>query len=255
MRYGVDFAGGTAIHVKFRKEIPVDKVRNALRDAEFRDSAVQTFNDRTQMLIRLSQKVSSGEQVEKLSNDVTRILMTATGVSETPNKRDLNKISERQLKEYFSVRDPWGTKNPESYNTEIKKLINLRLQNGGLMPPFEKMTGVDPRIIEAMREQFYISDIAVLSTEYVGPQVGAELREQATLAIIWSVAALLVYVWFRFQLIWGVSAVVCLAHDVLITLAFFAFFDREISLTVVAAFLNDCGLSDKRHDCNLRSRS
>jgi preprotein translocase subunit SecF len=103
------------------------------------------------------------------------------------------------------------------------------------------MTGVEPKIVNSLREGFYIGDIAILSTEYVGPQVGSELREQAILAIIWSVAALLVYVWFRFQLIWGVSAIVCLAHDVLITLSFFLFFDREISLTVVAAFLTIVG--------------
>ncbi len=244
LRYGVDFAGGTAIHVKFRKEIPVDKVRNTLRDAGFRDSAVQTFNDRTQMLIRLSQKVSSGDQVEALSNRVTEALLSAMGGSTLPaGKRDLNRASEKQLQEYFSVRDPWGTKNPESYTSETKKLVNLRVQNAGLMPAFDKLVGIDPKIIESLREQYVVSDIAILSTEYVGPQVGAELREQATLAIIWSVIALMIYVWFRFQLVWGVSAVLCLVHDVLVTLAFFAFFDREISLTVVAAFLTIVGYS------------
>ena len=244
LRYGVDFAGGTAIHVKFRKEIPVDKVRSTLRDAGFRDSAVQTFNDRTQMLIRLSQKVSSGDQVEALSNRVTEALLSVIGGSTLPaGKRDLNRASENQLKEYLSLRDPWGTKNPESYTSEVKKLVNLRVQNAGLMPPFEKLVGIDPKIIESLREQYVVSDIAILSTEYVGPQVGAELREQATLAIIWSVVALMIYVWFRFQLVWGVSAVLCLVHDVLITLAFFAFFDREISLTVVAAFLTIVGYS------------
>jgi preprotein translocase subunit SecF len=244
LRYGVDFAGGTAIHVKFRKEVPVDKVRGALRDAGFRDSAVQTFNDRTQMLIRLSQKVSSGDQVEQLSARVTQALVKTMGGSEVPSdKRDLNSASESHLKEFLAIRDPWGTKNPDSYTNEVKKIVNLRLQNGGLMPPFERLSGVDPRIIEALRAQYVVSDLAILSTEYVGPQVGSELREQATLAIIWSVIALLIYVWFRFQLIWGISAVLCLVHDVLVTLAFFAFFDREISLTVVAAFLTIVGYS------------
>ncbi|HEY7160539.1 MAG TPA: protein translocase subunit SecF, partial [Acidobacteriota bacterium] len=68
-------------------------------------------------------------------------------------------------------------------------------------------------------------------------------REQAKLAIIWSLIGLCIYVWFRFQLTWGISAVICLGHDVLITLAFFAFFGREISLTVVAAFLTIVGFS------------
>jgi preprotein translocase subunit SecF len=243
LRYGVDFSGGTAIHVKFRKEIPVDKIRSALRDAGFRDSAVQNFNDPTQMLIRLSQRVSSGDQVEKLSNQVTDALHAATGQTPAAGKQDLNRLTETQLKQYLALRDPWGTKNPDSYAAEVKKLTNMELQNGGLMPSFEKMSGIDQKIVNALREQYYVSDLAVLSTEYVGPQVGAELREQATLAIIWSVTALLIYVWFRFQLIWGISAVLCLVHDVLVTLAFFMFSDREISLTVVAAFLTIVGYS------------
>ena len=243
LRYGVDFAGGTAIHVKFRKEVPVDKVRNALRDAGFRDSAVQNFNDPTQMLIRLSQKVSSGDQVEKLSTQVTNALLGVTGISPPAGKQDLNRLTEAQLKQYLALRDPWGTKNPDSYAAQVKKLTDLELESGGLMPQFEKMTGVDSKIVGALREQFFVSDITVLSTEYVGPQVGAELREQATLAIIWSVIALMIYVWFRFQLVWGISAVACLVHDVLVTLAFFMFTDREISLTVVAAFLTIVGYS------------
>ena len=112
------------------------------------------------------------------------------------------------------------------------------------MPPFDKLVGIDPKIIESLREQYVVSDIAILSTEYVGPQVGAELREQATLAIIWSVIALMIYVWFRFQLVWGVSAVLCLVHDVLVTLAFLSSSIAKFPLTVVAAFLTIVGLFD-----------
>jgi preprotein translocase subunit SecF len=94
-----------------------------------------------------------------------------------------------------------------------------------------------------LQQKYYVSDVAILSVEYVGPQVGAELREQAILAIIWSMSGLLIYVWFRFELLWGLAGIICLAHDVLITLAFFAFTGREISLTVVAAFLTIVGYS------------
>jgi preprotein translocase subunit SecF len=221
----------------------VDTIREALKNAGYRDSGVQMFNDPTQVLVRLPQKVSSGDQVEALSERVASVFAASIGQKETSDKKDLNHISSARLSQYFQLKDPWGTKTSESYQNEVNKLVDLRKGNGGLFPPFEKMTGIDSKIVNSLKEGFYVSDLAILSTEYVGPQVGAELREQALLAIIWSVAALLVYVWFRFQLIWGVSAVICLAHDVLITLAFFMFFDREISLTVVAAFLTIVGYS------------
>jgi preprotein translocase subunit SecF len=163
--------------------------------------------------------------------------------SSSSDKRDLNAASPQDIVGYLQLRDPWGLQDPQRYNAEAEKLSNLKKANTGLLPPFEGMRGVDGKVVSALRESFYVSDLAILSTEYVGPQVGSELRQQARLAIAWSLAGLLVYVWFRFELLWGVSAIICLAHDVLVTLAFFAFFGREISLTVVAAFLTIVGFS------------
>src|SRR5262249_26041878 len=90
---------------------------------------------------------------------------------------------------------------------------------------------------------FYVSDVASLSSEYVGPEVGADLRKKATLAVLWSLAGILVYLAFRFQLTWSVSIILCLVHDVLITLAFLSFFNREVTLTVIPAIRTIVGYS------------
>lgn len=240
LRYGVDFTGGTAVHVKFRDEVQLDTIRQKLKENGFADSGVQSFNDPTQVLIRLAQRVSSGDQIEALSRRVAEILSTSAGES---GKQDLNAATELNLKQYLEARDPWNRKTAGAYNDEVRKLTRLRQDHGGVFPAFERLSGVDSKIVSSLRERFYVSDISILSVEYVGPQVGSELREQAKLAIGWTVAALLVYVWFRFELLWGLSAIVCLAHDVLVTLAFFAFTGREISLTVVAALLAIVGYS------------
>ncbi|HSE39727.1 MAG TPA: protein translocase subunit SecF [Acidobacteriota bacterium] len=244
LSYGVDFSGGTAIHVKFRKAPSLDKIRSTLKDAGFVDSGVQGFNDPTQVLIRLPQKVSKEEEIDQIAKRVSEVLNKNVAGSEIPaGKEDLNTASDTEIRQYLAVKDPWGVRSPDKYDAEVKKLSELRKANTGLFPRFEEMKGVDPRVINALKDQYVISNLGILSTEYVGPQVGSELREQAKLAIIWSLIGLMAYVWFRFQLTWGVSAVLCLAHDVLITLAFFAFFNREISLTVVAAFLTIVGFS------------
>ena len=86
-------------------------------------------------------------------------------------------------------------------------------------------------------------EIELLRSDKVGPKIGSELRSKAIWAIIFSLLAILVYVWFRFQLRFGVAALVALIHDVLITLAVFTIFDREIGLTVVAALLTIIGYS------------
>ena len=77
----------------------------------------------------------------------------------------------------------------------------------------------------------------------VGPTVGHQLETQATLATLYSMLGMLVYLWFRFQLIYGVAAVVACFHDTLITVGAFALAGREITLTVIAAILTLVGYS------------
>jgi len=77
----------------------------------------------------------------------------------------------------------------------------------------------------------------------VGPTVGHQLEKQATLATLYSMAGMLVYLWFRFQLIYGVAAVVACFHDTLITVGAFALWNKELSLTVIAAILTLVGYS------------
>ncbi|HTX75898.1 MAG TPA: protein translocase subunit SecF [Terracidiphilus sp.] len=77
----------------------------------------------------------------------------------------------------------------------------------------------------------------------VGPTVGKQLQDKAIQATLLSMAGMLVYLWFRFQLIYGVAAVVACFHDTLITVGFFALTNQEISLTVIAAILTLVGYS------------
>src|SRR3990172_13234286 len=244
LKYGVDFSGGTAIHVKFRQAVSLDTVRSVLKEGGFPDSGVQGFNDPTQVLVRLPQKISSATQIEEFSARISQLLLQGVMKSSiSGNKKDLNAATLSEIQGYLQLKDPWGVKSGDRYAVEVQKLKQLEETGSGLLPAFELMSNVDSKVVNTLKEEYFVSDIAVLSTEYVGPQVGAELREQARLAIAWSLAGLLIYVWFRFEFLWGISAIACLAHDVLVTLAFFSFFDREISLTVVAGFLTIVGFS------------
>ncbi|HTJ29578.1 MAG TPA: protein translocase subunit SecF [Acidobacteriaceae bacterium] len=83
----------------------------------------------------------------------------------------------------------------------------------------------------------------VLKVDSVGPTVGLQLEKQAALATLYSLIGMLIYLWFRFELIYGVAAVVAVFHDTLITLGFFALTDKELSLTVIAAILTLVGYS------------
>lgn len=79
--------------------------------------------------------------------------------------------------------------------------------------------------------------------ETIGPKVGDQLKTKALEAVLYSMIGILIYIWLRFRLIYGVGAVVALFHDVIITLGFFSMFDKEITLTVIAALLTLVGYS------------
>ena len=80
-------------------------------------------------------------------------------------------------------------------------------------------------------------------TQIVGPAVGKELRSKALLATVFSLIGILAYLAFRFQFSFGVGAVVATIHDLLITMAFLAFFRYDMSLNVIAAILTMTGFS------------
>jgi len=79
--------------------------------------------------------------------------------------------------------------------------------------------------------------------ETVGPRVGKELRRQAVVAILLALVLMLAYIWFRFNLLFGVGAVLALFHDVLITLGIYTLLGREVSIPIIAAFLTIVGYS------------
>jgi preprotein translocase subunit SecF len=84
---------------------------------------------------------------------------------------------------------------------------------------------------------------SVRSFEAVGPQIGADLRNQAVIATTSASAGMLAYLAWRFRWIYGVAAVIAVIHDTLITIGLFSLADKEISLTVVAALLTLIGYS------------
>lgn len=86
-------------------------------------------------------------------------------------------------------------------------------------------------------------DATIKRVEFVGPTVGDELATNGTLAIIASLVGIMLYVGFRFEWRFGTSAVIGLAHDVLITCGYLALFQRPIDLTIIAALLSIIGYS------------
>jgi preprotein translocase subunit SecF len=88
-----------------------------------------------------------------------------------------------------------------------------------------------------------LGNVRTVGTEVVGPSVGAELTSKGLSATVLSLAGILIYIAFRYQLSFAVGAVIATLHDLFVTLAFLAFFQYDITLNVIAAILTVTGYS------------
>jgi len=127
-----------------------------------------------------------------------------------------------------------GDATIQRFGAENQVLIRIQEQTGGE----EAQQAAIERIKETLG-----TGVEYRRTEFVGPKVGAELREAGTIAVLLAVGALLVYIWFRFEWQFGVGAVVALAHDILLTIGLFAVMQLEFNLSTLAAILTIAGYS------------
>jgi len=242
---GVDFRGGTLVYVKFT-HVPNDgRIRSALDGAGLKNFRIQRYGDPSlnEVLISLDQKETS-----EAALDAGKVaIVKALEKTPDPNRKDLNNASSQAIFEYLLEKDPLrlGSDANQRYQAIAQQIVNIRdRQNNGTLTSLDQLKGpVDPALVTSLGEGFYLSDFSVRNVEIVGPQVGRQLQTQAKLAILYSLAGMLVYLWFRFELIYGVAAVVAVFHDTLITVGAFSLTNKEISLTVIAAILTLVGYS------------
>ena len=110
---------------------------------------------------------------------------------------------------------------------------------------FEKQKSKDPKFIDNIKTKLFssIGNVDFRRVEKVGPKVSSELLKSGIIAIVLSLAAMLLYIWIRFEWQFSLGAILALFHDVIITLGVFSIFSLEINLSIVAAILTIVGYS------------
>ncbi len=98
-------------------------------------------------------------------------------------------------------------------------------------------------VVVKLSQQFPQYNVIEMRKETVGPKVGKELVLAALLAIFWAIIFILIYIMWRFELRFGIGAVIALIHDVIITIGIFSVLNIEISIAIVAALLTIVGYS------------
>ncbi len=242
-RYGIDFRGGALVTVTFAQRPPVDKVRAALAGklpVEVQEEYGKP-NDIIGTDVRDDAALQNARQI------IVDSLTVAFG-QPANGKYNLNAGGVDALVEH--LRDPLQAAGvpttDQSLHDLAKNIIDYRTNHSGLIKNLDELSsvpGVTAQVLNVLKQATYPEPFAVLGTEVVGPKIGAELQRKAILAVLYALGGMLVYIAFRFEWIYGAAAVIAVFHDTIITIGLFSLFNKEISLTVVAALLTLVGYS------------
>ena len=238
---GIDFSGGASITLRFTSQPPLGQLRSSLPDATIQQYGAANQNS---VLIRLPQLHREGDYAGNIVNQIHQQLNP-----ESASKHDLNFYGTDRLANLFEKADPDAkgtTTDAAKYYTQLAERIIAKRSEVGIFTNMSQVTsvpGVTARDSQVLSQQAFLGRFNVLNQETVGPQVGRELQQKAFWAVILSAIAMGIYISLRFDLMFGVSAVACIVHDVLTSLAFLLMMRLEFSLNVVAALLTIVGYS------------
>ncbi len=148
-------------------------------------------------------------------------------------RTDLNSANIKKIRDSFSQLN-LGDVSVKNFGNDTDFIIK-----------FEKQNSNDPKFIDNIKTKLSgsIGTVDFRRVENVGPKVSAELLQSGVIAIALSLAAMLLYIWIRFEWQFSLGAIVALFHDVIITLGVFSLFSLEINLSIVAAVLTIVGYS------------
>jgi preprotein translocase subunit SecF len=256
---GIDFTGGTNIEVSFREDISIStsQLRNALGDVGLEKSMIQRVGEGNRFFIKTvksletettaeTETASSEEDSDDEEVGISKVIEAALKSEEekgqNAEKLDLNNSSEQDIASWL-VSQGVNRITSEETASQLNKLSTGN--DSGLINTFAEIEGLGlkPQPLKVLKENAFLGSFTFLSVETVGPQVGHDLRRKATLATVWAMLFLLIYIGFRFRFIFGIAAVITLLHDVLVSLSFILLFNVEVSLHVVAGVLAIVGYS------------
>jgi preprotein translocase subunit SecF len=248
LNFGIDFTGGTQVLAKFREAPDLGRLRGTLAGVAPGEPVIQRFDEpeKHEVIIRLQNPADE-------EGDLTRPIidrMNGEFNTDLGDRFDLNTQGSQALTLLLTDADPDGlggdeVELEERYAPMADAVLEYRKQHG-IFDSLDQL-GEIPELSDvaaaAIRDRAAVGAFALLGAESVGPAVGADLKRQASLAIGLSLVGMLIYIWIRFQLPYGVGAVVALFHDVTVTLTALAITHREINLPTIAALLTLVGYS------------
>ena len=225
--WGVDFRGGTLVTVKFcaHRRMTMPSAPRMDR-ADLRNAKIQRYGQvaNNEVLIDLDVRETSEQALDQGKIQIIKALETNAPAGKTGSEQcqffDNQELPDGQRPAPPGFRRGSEIRRPGPGHRGLSRQSAGR--GAEFARPAKGAPGVDPAVAAALGDGFFLSDFGVRDVAIVGPQVGAQLRQQAGLATLYSLAGMLVYLGFRFEWIYGVAAVVTVFHDTLITVGAFS---------------------------------
>ncbi len=240
--WGVDFAGGSEIEVRFDAAVDVAKVRKVMESAGFDDVTVQEVgqSDENSFLIRIG-RISMLSQADADKAKAALEGKFAGALASFDFNPDYG--------DKFEVRFQKGQGSGVAEGVrEAIESTGITVQDiRAVADGYSVITsGISDKVAAALDAEHAKGEMAkaeLRRVDFVGPQVGEQLRNQGILAVIYAALAILAYVALRFETRFAPGAIVSIAHDVIIVLGYFLITRREFNLTTVAVLLTIVGYS------------
>lgn len=242
LNYGIDFAGGTELQIKFGKPTTAGEIRDALVAINMGDARVQSFGDPKdyEFLVRVSK---SSVDPSRFDDKIKLALQSALGSANSVVRTRY--VGDKAYVKLQAAAAP-ATLSQALANLGISELVVHDVNAFGKVDDHEyvvNFSGVSKTIVTALQGKFGADSFEMRREDTVGPKVGKELRTKGVMAILVSLILLLIYVAFRFDFTFAPGAIFCLFHDVVVTMGIFCFMRMEVDLTVLAAMLTLVGYS------------
>jgi preprotein translocase subunit SecF len=259
-RYGIDFKGGALVTVRFNQRPPVERVRAAL-EGKLPVEVQEVYGTQDDIIgtdVRDDRALQAARQtiVDSLNAAFGQGASGQGASGQSPSgqnnggKYNINGGGAAGLADRLrdSLQRAGVALSDQQLQDLAKNILKFRdtPPRSGLIRNLDDLAsvpGVTPQVLNVIKQETYTAPFTVINTEVVGPKVGADLQRQAILAVLYALGGMLVYIALRFEWIYGAAAVIAVFHDTIITIGLFSIFNKELSLTVVAALLTLVGYS------------
>lgn len=240
--WGVDFAGGTEMQVKFGSPVDVGDVREAIESAGFPDANIQQFGDAAdnEYLIRVgraslfSDEEFASDVAPKLRQALPTLLQGPAGLEYNEDEGDQVTLIASEGLTSDNVRQAFES---NGYRVQDVRAITEGTSYAVIF------RGVADKVETVLDEKFAAQQPDVQRVEQVGAAVGNELKMAAIKSMLLAILLILLYVGFRFDFRFAPGGVLALAHDAIIVIGFYTITGAEINTNTIAAVLTIIGFS------------